>query len=750
MALSREASSTSNLSLQLFSEYCLQHGLRQLSEISLPAPINWPSVLERLGPHQCQALVEAWSAWASSRRHPQLASSCDSQILNLWDNKTLLSRALKSIHRQQPYQLLRFSWLRLLVYPLIPERLIQVMLRQTWNFLRLRTRQAKKESLIDLIPCIEYSNNYVSQPATKYYYVDPNLTDLAWNIAASTKLHGVPFPDRFQETDGLDAFIQLTKVRQVALQSPIRIKRTGQAYKKHGQQLCEQLEPWHCPIPDCQVHPRIWVALASLLGLLKVHYTSWTLYAAPCTSSLPASKLEACLKVWNAWLLYNLLDIYAPLSTPIDLGKLDHTALALQLFTCLYTAYILVQLPENAGISLRQLSSCVQTNEIYDVNLIQSDELARLIPVHTLSACLGIMWALGFLHWNEEHTLLRLAPLGRALFSQQPYSLDSLSQSNILVLPNLEIIAYRQALTPKDILDLSTIARWKTISPVATLEIDNSMVHQALQAGWQPSELLNWLEQRSSRPLPDTVRSLIGTSAQQQQRLTVYHRGTLLEFESAQHREAALCRGISGVKIGDRFLLIEPSHAIDYSHLRVTASLDYLRPTVSQIRVLSDGVTLEVPLNQANLLLEAELLQLAEQVYIDSVRQIARYRITPNSLQRARQQGWTALRLQEWFLLRCGTSAPDTVISLISLPHIELKVTHTYILETGSEAIANGLCQWPETAPYVARKLGPTTLAIHGHTLEKLIETLRSLGAKLSINTSISAPHLDGPAMSSS
>ncbi|MDW8223292.1 MAG: hypothetical protein RMJ82_10115 [Gemmatales bacterium] len=750
MALSREASSAPNLPLQLFGEYCLHYGLRQLTELSLPAPISWPAVLERLDQSQYQALVESWSAWASSRHPPQLPSTCDLHIRNLWDNETLLRRALKLIHRHQPSQVLRLAWLRLLGHPLIPQKFVQAVLGETWSFLRLRARQAKKDSLLDLLPCIEYSNNQENRAASKYYYVAPNLTHLAWNIAASTKLHGVPFPDRFQETDGLDAFIQLTKVRQLAAQSPLRIKRTGQAYKKHGQQLREQLEQWHCLIPDCQVHPRIWVLLASLLGLVKFDDASWTFSAAPRTCSFPASKLDACRQVWNAWLLYNLLDIYASPNAPIEIGKLDSSALALQLFTCLYIAYVLAQLSENLGIPLRQLASRVPSNEIYDVNLIQSGELARLITDHTLAACLAIMWSLGLLHWNEEHALLRLSPLGRALFSQQPCAPDSPSQPNILVLPNLEIIAYRQALTPQDILDLSSLARWKTVSPMATLEMDNTTVHQALQAGWQPDELLHWLERHSSRSLPDTVRSLIGTSAQQQQRLLVYHRATLLEFESAQHREAALNRGISGVIIGDRFLLTEPSHPIDYSHLRVTASLDYLRPTVSQVRILPDGVTLEVPLNQANLLLEAELLQLAEQISIDSVRQLARYRITPNTLQRARQQGWTALRLQEWFLLRCGTSAPDTVISLISLPHIELQVTHTYILETGSEAIANGLCQWPETAPYVARKLGPTTLAIHGHTLEKLIKTLQSLGAKLNIDASISTPHLDGPGKATS
>src|SRR5205823_13657281 len=65
----------------------------------------------------------------------------------------------------------------------------------------------------------------------------------------------------------------------------------------------------------------------------------------------------------------------------------------------------------------------------------------------------------------------RLSPLGRwllGLMEQAP--LDTAHAQTLLVQPNLEIIAYRQGLTPGLVSRLSLFAAWKNIGPACTLQ----------------------------------------------------------------------------------------------------------------------------------------------------------------------------------------------------------------------------------------------------------------------------------------
>ena len=78
---------------------------------------------------------------------------------------------------------------------------------------------------------------------------------------------------------------------------------------------------------------------------------------------------------------------------------------------------------------------------------------------------------------------VRLSPLGRWLLcgGEEPTSAPSFPQT-LMVQPNLEIIAYRQGLTPPLIGQLSLFASWKNLGAACLLTLDPESVYRALQA----------------------------------------------------------------------------------------------------------------------------------------------------------------------------------------------------------------------------------------------------------------------------
>ena len=70
----------------------------------------------------------------------------------------------------------------------------------------------------------------------------------------------------------------------------------------------------------------------------------------------------------------------------------------------------------------------------------------------------------------QGEDLVRLSPLGRWLLGVAESPPDPVSYpKTILVQPNLEIVVYRQGLTPGLIASLSTFAAWKSLGSVCTL-----------------------------------------------------------------------------------------------------------------------------------------------------------------------------------------------------------------------------------------------------------------------------------------
>src|SRR5262249_2897186 len=148
----------------------------------------------------------------------------------------------------------------------------------------------------------------------------------------------------------------------------------------------------------------------------------------------------------------------------------------------------------------------------------------------------------------------------------------------LLVQPNLEIIAYRQGLTPALVAQLSQFAAWKSLGAACMLQLDAESVYRALQSGQSFAQVLPALERHSMRPAPTTVLDSLRTWADRRERIAVYPCATLFEFASADDLNEALARGLPGVRLTDRLAVVAREDSVDFRHFRLAGTRDYALP----------------------------------------------------------------------------------------------------------------------------------------------------------------------------
>ena len=142
---------------------------------------------------------------------------------------------------------------------------------------------------------------------------------------------------------------------------------------------------------------------------------------------------------------------------------------------------------------------------------------------------------------------MRLSPVGRWLIgiSDQPPAIGSFKQT-LLVQPNLEILAYRQGLTPELIVALSKIATWKAIGPACTLQLEPGSVYRALEMGESLTSIVQLLEGRGMKAIPPAVLDSLKTWSSKRERISVYSAGAIFEFASPAEMNEAIGRGLRG------------------------------------------------------------------------------------------------------------------------------------------------------------------------------------------------------------
>ena len=120
----------------------------------------------------------------------------------------------------------------------------------------------------------------------------------------------------------------------------------------------------------------------------------------------------------------------------------------------------------------------------------------------------------------ESTWLVRLTALGRAVADgakSLPPDRTTVEQT-LLVQPNLEIILFRQGLTPALIARLSRFAVWKTLGLACTLQLTAESVYHGLEGGETLADLLALFERHGTRGLSETVLGSLRSWASKRER----------------------------------------------------------------------------------------------------------------------------------------------------------------------------------------------------------------------------------------
>jgi hypothetical protein len=345
---------------------------------------------------------------------------------------------------------------------------------------------------------------------------------------------------------------------------------------------------------------------------------------------------------------------------------------------------------------------------------------------------LGIAYPLRLLQATKDaegNPLIRLSPLGRWVLGlgETPPAPAAFPQT-LLVQPNLEILVYRQGLTPDLIARLARFAAWKGLGAACTLQLQPETVYRALEAGDTFESILQTLDRHGMKGTPAPVVESLRTWANKRERLSVYPSAALFEFATPEDLNEALARGLPAVRLTERLAVVPDENSIDYRHFRLTSTRDYALPPEKCVDIEADGVTLSVDLTRSDLLLESELERFAEILPQASLNGRRLYRLTPATLAAGRQNGLTLSVLEAWFQQRSRQPLSPAARLLLTAPDApSLDLHKQWILHVASADIADGLQQWPASRALIQGRLGPTALVVAEEQIAALQQCLHAL-----------------------
>jgi hypothetical protein len=395
--------------------------------------------------------------------------------------------------------------------------------------------------------------------------------------------------------------------------------------------------------------------------------------------------------------------------------------------TWLLALVLLGQLPADAWISVEGLENWMNKHHPFWRVDKNGCSLASFF--------LGIAFPLGLVQATraaKDSWSVRLSSIGKWLLGLGPLPETSSFPQTLLVQPNLEILAYRQGLTPALIARLSKLANWKTLGAACTLQLEPASVYRALEAGESFETILQTLQCHGMKPTPETVVNALRTWATKRERIRVYTVGALFEFNTAEDLADALARGLQAVKLSDRLAIVANDQEIDYRHFRLMSTRDYALPPERCVEVDPDGVTLAVDLAKSDLLIETEVARFAESLESSSTNGKRHYRLTPLSLAQGRGSGLSLPVLESWFQQRSGQPLPAASrLLLLASQLTPYEFRRPLVLQVPTAEMADGLMQWPETKALIQSRLGPTALTVDEDKLQALRERLDALGVRI-------------------
>ncbi|OJW22601.1 MAG: hypothetical protein BGO49_01055 [Planctomycetales bacterium 71-10] len=570
-----------------------------------------------------------------------------------------------------------------------------------------------------------------------------------------------------RESDGLEPVLRLAALWQRAGAGPLRRTQQGLLYKRdrerieEGGLLAAPVDDVLAELPDL---PTLWIGLARRVGLLVVDRSDDSLRAAPA-DFWTENAVHLPQMLASAWLGLRSWDERGEPSP--DAPPPTGPPLA-----CLRPAVLLrlAALEPDAWTTLDALATELDADAPGWERLGAEDDATTARrgkspgkrgqgPTREAQAArllerivLGGAYALGLVRAGEEQgsrrRAVQLTPLGRYVLAVGPPPPPRATFDQFLfVQPNLEVIAYRQGLTPPIIGRLSRFAWWSRIGAAVELKLTQESVALGLEWGMTAAEMLDSLAKHSQRALPGGVRDAVDRWADRREQVTLYGAATLVEFNTREERDRALeawrAEGSSRrpfEAVADRYILAEDAQDVPTARISTTAARDYRLPPDRCVAVEADGVTLSLETARSDLLAEAELARFAdEEPAAGRPGGRRRFVVSAASLDRALDAGLTSAVLAEWFRRRTGQDLPPAV-RLMLRPTTSLEPgTETWparrllVLSAPSAEMLDGVIQHPDTRGLLGERLGPTSVVVPEADLDALRDQLRRFGIAFSL-----------------
>ena len=532
-------------------------------------------------------------------------------------------------------------------------------------------------------------------------------------------------PARF--ADGLDWPLRLALVWQQVAESPVRLTQAHTLFKRDLARLqTDELLAGPTPdqplaAPDPGVLALFWAEAAGLLVA-----AGGELRAAPFPPSWQASLLPTLADLWAALTAVEAWDAgggYAPPES--GLGATPTAGLL--------ALHLLATLPPGAWAGPQPVADYLWDRHPVWQGVVPKDQAKARGRGWVEAYFLGVAYPLRLVEAArlDDEWCVRLTDVGRHFLAGGPEPvLPPVFPQALLVQPNAEVLAYRQGLTPALVGRLTRFAKWKTLGPACTLELTAERTYHGLESGLSLAGMLQTLNQHGMKPVPPTVEDLLRRWADKRDRVSVLVAATLVEFQTAADLDAAISRGIVSIRVTDRIGLTDDGRDPEFKQLRLVGNRDYEARPQQCVAVAADGVTLTVDGSNADLLLEAEIVRLADPVGGDPPG-VRRFRVSPATLRRVLASDLTLADLDTWFALRAGQPLPPAVRLFAPNPGSGPTVARHTVVHLPTPEMADGLTQWPPTAGLLGERLGPTAVAVADADLDPLRAVLADLGLGL-------------------
>lgn len=523
------------------------------------------------------------------------------------------------------------------------------------------------------------------------------------------------------EADGFDIPCRLSALWQMAGEAPLRITQAGEFYRRDADRLRQNANLINYDDAAASALPDpagLCVDLARSLGLLVARESDLLPGPFPAEwKSGPHDMLEGVYKALFQARSWNPRDGWNP--DPEAANPFPSASLLALL--------LLAELPDRDWIRPADLEKWIRRHHPFWAGAQRPGRTAPWLEA----------WLAGVAHplrlvefaraglTEEDGRVTRLTATGRWLLrrADRPPEPPVYPQA-LVVQPNLEVLVYRQALSPSLLARLSQVGSWRNLGNACVLILDKDTVYRGLESGESLESIKTLLENHSGRAIPGPVHDQLKTWAGRRERLTVFPAATLLEFGTAADLDEALARGMPIQRVGDRFAVLL-DEAAGYKHVRIAGNRDYGLAPEPCLTLADDGVTLAVDIGKSDLLLEIELPVLADMVEQGERRSA---RITPESVRRAMDAGWSAEEINRWFHRRAGHSVTPAIAAMLHGRAATAVVARKLVLELSSPEVLDGLLQWPVTASCLGERLGPKAVEVPRDKLPLLLEGMRQLG----------------------